>query len=308
MGPTGNITRTGQAIDTKLHSKAHRGDDEEPTQAYTEVRRGARRGDNEGESMKATWYDRKFEAPQISSKTTLRTEQIPAVKNRTIIAGPQELSQERAIRRPGELRSDTVPQNNIKGALPQQVAPVRSAIGPEKKFEAPEKKIEVQGKTPQISVKEQPARANIIVPQISKPSENVRSLPHLRSNSPAIAVQMQRVAPIRSTPALEKKIEALKKTSEVPANELKIRPDVRQQQNQKPIENVKIAPPVRSNVQTDVSQPQASPQPRNAEKVHAAPKGEQTPQQKATIENIKPALNVNDPRKEDRIEMQQRGR
>jgi predicted MPP superfamily phosphohydrolase len=43
-------------VNTKLHSKTHRGDDEEPTQAHMEVRRGARRGDNEGESMKATWY------------------------------------------------------------------------------------------------------------------------------------------------------------------------------------------------------------------------------------------------------------
>jgi ATP-dependent helicase/nuclease subunit B len=50
---------------TKLHSKAHRGGDDEPTlpaggqaQAYTEVRRGARRGDNEGESMKAAWYQK----------------------------------------------------------------------------------------------------------------------------------------------------------------------------------------------------------------------------------------------------------
>ena len=31
-------------------------DDEEPTQAYFSVRRGVRRGDNEGESMNATWY------------------------------------------------------------------------------------------------------------------------------------------------------------------------------------------------------------------------------------------------------------
>ncbi|MBA4391825.1 MAG: hypothetical protein C0399_12945, partial [Syntrophus sp. (in: bacteria)] len=45
------------SINTKLHSKAHRGNDEEPTEAYTEVRRGARRGDNEDESMKATWYN-----------------------------------------------------------------------------------------------------------------------------------------------------------------------------------------------------------------------------------------------------------
>jgi uncharacterized 2Fe-2S/4Fe-4S cluster protein (DUF4445 family) len=50
--------RLGPATyDTKLHSKAHRGDEEEPTQAYTEVRLGTRRGDNEGESMKATWYE-----------------------------------------------------------------------------------------------------------------------------------------------------------------------------------------------------------------------------------------------------------
>ena len=55
-----------QASDTKLYSKAHRGGDEKPTQAYSEVRRGARRGDNEGESMKTTWYDNS--TPHLASK------------------------------------------------------------------------------------------------------------------------------------------------------------------------------------------------------------------------------------------------
>ncbi|MGD0233031.1 MAG: hypothetical protein ABSC55_00675 [Syntrophorhabdales bacterium] len=41
---------------TKLHSNADRGGSEEPTQAYSEVRRGERRSDNEGMQMKATWY------------------------------------------------------------------------------------------------------------------------------------------------------------------------------------------------------------------------------------------------------------
>gem|GEM_PF-7033477 len=47
---------------TKLHSKARPtivgapGVDEEPTKAYAIVRRGKRRGDNEGMRMKATWY------------------------------------------------------------------------------------------------------------------------------------------------------------------------------------------------------------------------------------------------------------
>lgn len=62
-------------FDTKLHSKAHRGDEEEPTQAYTEVRRGAQRGDNEGGPMKATWY----EDQDILAKSQISSNEI--VKN-----------------------------------------------------------------------------------------------------------------------------------------------------------------------------------------------------------------------------------
>jgi len=45
---------------TRLHSKAHRGSDNDPhpqagTRAYTDVRRGVRGGDNKDERMKATW-------------------------------------------------------------------------------------------------------------------------------------------------------------------------------------------------------------------------------------------------------------
>ena len=43
--------------DTELHSKAHRGGDEEPTQAYSVVRQGERRGDNKDGAKKATWYE-----------------------------------------------------------------------------------------------------------------------------------------------------------------------------------------------------------------------------------------------------------
>ena len=41
-----------EPINTKLHSKADRGGDEESTQAYVLVRRG----DNKDMQMKATWY------------------------------------------------------------------------------------------------------------------------------------------------------------------------------------------------------------------------------------------------------------
>ena len=54
------------ATDTKSYSKAHQGGDEEPTQAYAELRRGARRGDNEGESMKATWYKYRKSGPKVT--------------------------------------------------------------------------------------------------------------------------------------------------------------------------------------------------------------------------------------------------
>jgi hypothetical protein len=47
---------TGTTMYTGLYSKAHRGGDEKLTQAYTEVRRGVRRGDNEGGSKKTGRY------------------------------------------------------------------------------------------------------------------------------------------------------------------------------------------------------------------------------------------------------------
>jgi hydrogenase maturation protein HypF len=46
-----------RAGDTELHSKVHRGGDEEPTQAYSVVRQGERRGANKDGAKKATWYD-----------------------------------------------------------------------------------------------------------------------------------------------------------------------------------------------------------------------------------------------------------
>ena len=72
------------------------------------------------------------------------------------------------------------------------------------------------------------------------------------------------------------------------------------------MENAKIAPPVRSNSQATISQPQ--PPPENTEKTQTTPKGEQIIQQKASIENIKPEDNTKDLKKEARTEMQQRRR
>lgn len=320
VGPTENITRSGQTI------------------------------------------DRKSDASQISDNTAPRAEQASAVKNRTITTGSQELSRERATRRLDELRSNETPRSNIKGTIPQQVAPVRSAIVPEKKVEVPERKVEAQRKAPEISVNEQTLKVNIAAPQISKPSENVRSLPSPRLNGPAMTTQTQppnkvitppqpmkndekltvrdirpqeprevrapnnpprntikeaapqQAAPVRAAMVPERKIEAperkvevLKKNPEVPANEQRAGTEVRQQQNPKPIENVKITPPVKSNSQTVISQPQTTQRPQNTEKIHA-PKEEQIPQQKTTMENIKSPHNANGPGKEARTEMQQRGR
>ena len=50
------LDRNPDPTETKLHSKAHRGGDEETTKAYSLVRRGERRGDNEDVAKKATWY------------------------------------------------------------------------------------------------------------------------------------------------------------------------------------------------------------------------------------------------------------
>jgi hypothetical protein len=307
-GPTGNIARTGHAIDKKI------------------------------------------ERPQSSNNTIPGAEQVPAMKNRTATTGPRELSQERAAKKPDELTNNTIPQNNnIKALFPQQAVPARSAIVPERRIEAPERKVEVQGKAPMISVNEQASRANIAVPQIPKPSENVRSLPSPRSNSPAIATQTQpprneerlvvrdikpqepravapaprpdnstknaspqnttretvpqRAVPVRSAPAPEKKIEVLNKTPELPANDLKIRPEVRQQQNPKPIENVKTAPPVRANVPVTISQQRQQPQKTDDPRI--VQRTEQTTQIKP-IENTMFEKNRNDFKREARPETDQR--
>jgi radical SAM superfamily enzyme YgiQ (UPF0313 family) len=44
-------------VKTELHSKVHRGGDEEPTQAYSAVRQGEQRGANKDGAKKATWYE-----------------------------------------------------------------------------------------------------------------------------------------------------------------------------------------------------------------------------------------------------------
>jgi hypothetical protein len=152
-GPTGSMARTGQTIDRKITAP---------------------------QSLQ--------NAPALKN-VPARVEQAPAVRNPNVITGPQESREERTTRRLGELRSNTPPQNNIKGTGPQQAAPVRSATAPERKIEVPDRKIEVQGKPPQISVNEKPARTNTIQPQTPKPSDDVRSMPPLRSNSQAVAIK-----------------------------------------------------------------------------------------------------------------------
>jgi hypothetical protein len=241
--------------------------------------------------------DRKIEVPQsLQNAPVLQSVpakvEAPAVRNPTVTTGPQESREERATRRLEELRRNTPTQNIVKETTPQRVAPARAAIVPEKKIEAPQRKMEVQGRNPAISVNEQPARANTIQQQTSKPSDNVISLPSPRSNSPAVAAKTppqkneekpivrdiktqeprevrepvklnntrenipprnvikeavpQQAAPVRAAIVPEKKIEAperkieiLKNNPEASANEQKVRTEVRQQQNQKPIENAK---------------------------------------------------------------------
>ena len=97
----------------------------------------------------------------------------------------------------------------------------------------------------------------------------------------------QQTAPARPAIVPENKIEVLKKNLEVPANEQRGKTETRQQQNPKPIENVKIAPLVRSNSPAIISQ-QKQPPPENTDKTQATPKGEQITPQKVSIENIKP--------------------
>jgi hypothetical protein len=298
--------------------------------------------------------ERKIEVPQSPKSTSVKVEQVPLVKNPNVATGPQESNGEQAARRLGELKNNTTPQNNIKKTPPQQPAPIRSTIVPDKTVEAPERKIEVQEKTPQIPAYEKSPKANIIVPQIPKPSENVKSIPSLRSNNPTISTQAQppkneeklvvrdmkpyeprevrtpaklnnekenttpqntvreitpqQTLPVHPAIVLERKIEVQRKVPEVPAIEQRVRTEVRQKENPKPIVNVKITPPVRSNVQTIIPQPQTSPQPQNTEKMRSTPKEEQVSQQKTTIENIRSPLNVNEPKREARTEMQQRGR
>jgi hypothetical protein len=285
---------------------------------------------------------------------------VPPVRNPNAIMGPQVSRGERTTSRADELRRNTPPQNIVKETTPQQAAPVRSSILSERKIDAPERKIEVQGKTPAISVNEQPVRANIIEYQTPKPSDNARSISPIQSNSPAIASQTQpqknedksvarvmkpqethavrgpvtlnnarenipprniikettsqQAAPVRAVivpekkiEAPEKKIEVLKNNLEGPANEQRGKAETQQQQNPKPIENVKIAPLVRSNSPATLSQQQQQP-PENTDKTQATPKGEQITPQKVSIENIKPEDKIKDLKKEARTEMQERKR
>jgi hypothetical protein len=114
------------------------------------------------------------------------------------------------------------------------------------------------------------------------------------------------VVPERKIEVPERKIEIQRKAPEVPANEQRVRTDIRQQQNPKPIENITAAPPAKSNNQATISQPQ--PLPQNTDKTRTTPKVEQKARQKASIENVQPDGNVKDLKKEDRTEIQQRRR
>jgi archaellum component FlaD/FlaE len=138
-------------------------------------------------------------------------------------------------------RENIPPRNIIKEAVPQQAAPIRATVVPERKVEIPERKIEV-----------------------------------------------------------------LKKIPEASANEQKVKAETRQQQNPKPMENIKIVPPVRPNSPAIISQQQRPPE--NTEKTQATPKGEQITQQKVSNENVKLEDNTKDLKKEARTEMQQRRR
>jgi hypothetical protein len=64
-----------------------------------------------------------------------------------------------------------------------------------------------------------------------------------------------RPAPDRKIEAPDRTIDPLKKNPEVPANEQRVRTEVRQQQNPKPMENVILAPPVRPDSQAATLQP-----------------------------------------------------
>jgi hypothetical protein len=84
---------------TNLHSSGDRGGSEEPTQAYSEVRRGERRSDNEGIHMKANWY--KYQtlavvivfglvclvAPVVQGKTGTSTQRYQSVRARVDYVG-----------------------------------------------------------------------------------------------------------------------------------------------------------------------------------------------------------------------------
>ena len=135
--------------------------------------------------------DRKIEVLQSPKSEPARGAHVPPVRNPNVITGPQVSREERATSRLDELRRNTPPQNIAKETTSQQAAPVRSSILPERKIDAPERKIEVQGRTPAISVNEQPVGANIIGHQTPKPSDNARSISPIQSNSPALASQTQ---------------------------------------------------------------------------------------------------------------------
>jgi hypothetical protein len=178
-----------------------------------------------------------------------------------------------------------------------------------RKIEVPQSSFNRPAKVDQVPPVRNP---NVITgPQESREERSTRRLGELRKNAPPQNIVKeavpQQAAPVRPAIVLERKIEIQRKVPEVPINEQRVRTEVRQQQNQKPMENVKIAPPVRSNSQATISQPPAPPQ--NTEKTQAAPKVEQNARQKASSENVQPEDNVkNLNKKEAKTEMQQRRR
>jgi hypothetical protein len=284
--------------------------------------------------------DRKIEVPQSSFNGPARVDQAPPVRNPNVITGPQESREERATKRLGELRKNAPPQNIVKEAVPQQAAPIRSTTIPEKKI--PQISVNDQPARASITVQQIPKpsdNARSIPPLRSNgPSIAVQINPQKNEDKPVVRDMKpqearevrapvrpndvrenipprntikeslpQQVAPVRPAIVPERKIEVLKKIPEVPANEQRVRTEVQQQQNQKPMENVRIAPPVRSNSQATMSQPPTPPQ--NTERTQAAPKVEQNARQKASSENLQPEDNVKDLKKNEvRTEMQQRRR
>jgi hypothetical protein len=320
VAPTENMTRTGQTIDRKIEAPQRSNNAASKIEQSSEPKnRTVITGPQELNRERATRrLDelRSNAAPRSNIKGTIPQRGAPV--GSAIVPERKIEVPEKKVEAQGKAPVISVSEQTSRSNMAAPQIPKLSENArpfPPLRSNSPETASQMQPQNKAITVPQSTKNDEKLTTRDTKPQEprEVRAPNNLPRNTIKEAVPQQAasvraaIVPERKIEAPERKIEVLKKNPEAFTNEQKVRTEVRQQQNPKPIENIKTAPPVKSNSRMVVSQPQTPPQQQNAEKIHA-PKEEQIPQQKITMEAIKSPLNMNEPVKEAGTEMRQRGR